>query len=171
MGYWTERDLPFYYGLARTFPVADRWFSSCLGPTFPNRRFLIAGTAHGLIDDSPYDLLDYPPAGTIFDLLTRYGISWANYHPVPGDRRTGKWAHYPRHKKKMARRRLLSLACCGSSRKSGICPRSPRATPRPARRWTRWTWPARPRSCPPVTARPGPELGHLVPGVSALPGG
>ena len=40
MGYWTDRELPFYYGLARTFPVADRWFCSCLGPTFPNRRFL-----------------------------------------------------------------------------------------------------------------------------------
>jgi len=84
MGYWSESDLPFYYGLARTFPLADHWFSSCLGPTFPNRRFLIAGTAHGLIDDSPYDLLDYPPAGTIFDMLTRHGISWANYHPVAG---------------------------------------------------------------------------------------
>src|SRR5580693_4022276 len=54
LGYWSERDLPFYYGLARTFPLADHWFSSCLGPTFPNRRFLLAGTAHGLIDDSPY---------------------------------------------------------------------------------------------------------------------
>ena len=85
MGYWSEEDLPFYYGLARTFPLADRWFSSCLGPTFPNRRFLIAGTAHGLIDDSPYDLLDYPPAGTIFDMLTRYEISWVNYHPVAAD--------------------------------------------------------------------------------------
>ncbi len=61
LSYWSERDLPFYYGLARTFPLADHWFSSCLGPTFPNRRFLIAGTAHGLIDDSPYNLLDYPP--------------------------------------------------------------------------------------------------------------
>ena len=39
--------LPFYYGLARTFPLADHWFSSCLGPTFPNRRFLIAGTRTG----------------------------------------------------------------------------------------------------------------------------
>ena len=58
MGYWTEEDLPFYYGLARTFPLADRWFSSCLGPTFPNRRFMIAGTAHGLIDDLPWDILD-----------------------------------------------------------------------------------------------------------------
>ena len=82
MGYWTEDDLPFYYGLARTFPLADRWFSSCLGPTFPNRRFLIAGTAHGLIDDAPSDLLDSPPAGTIFDLLSRHGISWANYRPT-----------------------------------------------------------------------------------------
>ena len=29
MRYWTEQDLPFYYGLARTFPLATRWFSSC----------------------------------------------------------------------------------------------------------------------------------------------
>lgn len=71
MGYWTEEDLPFYHGLARTFPLADHWFCSCLGPTFPNRRFLIAGTAHGLIDDLPFDLIDLPPAGTIFDSLTK----------------------------------------------------------------------------------------------------
>ena len=108
MGYWTERDLPFYYGLARTFPLADHWFSSCLGPTFPNRRFLIAGTAHGLIDDSPCNLLDYPPAGTIFDLLTEHGISWANYHPGAADQ--PRWRHYTRHTRKMARRRLTS-AC------------------------------------------------------------
>jgi phospholipase C len=82
MGYWTERDLPFYRGLARTFPLADRWFCSCLGPTFPNRRFLIAGTANGLIDDLPYDLIDSPAAGTIFDALTRGGVHWVNYHNV-----------------------------------------------------------------------------------------
>ncbi|HWG64670.1 MAG TPA: alkaline phosphatase family protein [Streptosporangiaceae bacterium] len=86
MGYWTEEDLPFYYGLARTFPLADHWFSSCLGPTFPNRRFLIAGTANGLIDDLPFDLIDYPPAGTVFDMLTRHGISWGNYHHVTKER-------------------------------------------------------------------------------------
>jgi phospholipase C len=82
MGYWTETDLPFYHGLARVFPVADRWFCSCLGPTFPNRRFLISGTAHGLIDDLPWDLVDYPSAGTIFDRLSEHGISWVNYHNV-----------------------------------------------------------------------------------------
>src|SRR5487761_373230 len=106
MGYWTEDDLPFYYGLARTFPLADRWFSSCLGPTFPNRRFLIAGTAHGLIDDAPSDLLDYPPAGTIFDLLTEHGISWANYHPVASEQ--PRWRHYAGHSRKMTVRRLRS---------------------------------------------------------------
>src|SRR6202034_509890 len=82
MAYWSGADLPFYHGLAETFPVADRWFCSCLGPTFPNRRFLISGTAHGLIDDLPWDLVDYPAAGTIFDALTWHDISWTNYHNV-----------------------------------------------------------------------------------------
>src|SRR5262249_58035694 len=49
MGYWTEEDLPFYYGLARTFPVCDRWFASCLGQTYPNRKFLMCGTAVGQV--------------------------------------------------------------------------------------------------------------------------
>jgi phospholipase C len=83
MRYWTEAELPFYYGLARTFPLATRWFSACLGPTFPNRRFLIAGTANGLIDDLPFGMIDYPASGTIFDHLSAHGISWANYHQLP----------------------------------------------------------------------------------------
>jgi phospholipase C len=107
MGYWTEDDLPFYYGLARTFPLADHWFSSCLGPTFPNRRFLVSGTAHGLIDDLPFDLFDHPPGGTIFDMLTRNGISWVNYHAIPQDKSMVRL--YAHHKRRMARRRLLSL--------------------------------------------------------------
>jgi phospholipase C len=84
MGYWTEEDLPFYASLARTFPLADRWFCSCLGPTFPNRRFLLAATAHGLIDDVPLGMVDYPEGGTIFDLLARNRIPWSNYHHTTG---------------------------------------------------------------------------------------
>ena len=80
MGYWGPQDLPFYHSLASTFPLATRWFCSCLGPTFPNRRFLISGTAHGLVDDVIVSCYDVPKAGTIFDLLTADGISWANYH-------------------------------------------------------------------------------------------
>jgi phospholipase C len=99
MGYWTEQDLPFYHGLARTFPLADHWFSSCLGPTFPNRRFLLAGTAHGLIDDLPVNILDSPPAGTILDMLTKYGKSWVNYRPDAGDQSQFKrYWHYKRRR-------------------------------------------------------------------------
>ena len=47
MGYWTGEDLPFYHSMARTFPVGDRYFSSVMAQTYPNRRFLLAATALG----------------------------------------------------------------------------------------------------------------------------
>jgi phospholipase C len=106
MGYWTEQDLPFYHGLARTFPLADRWFSSCLGPTFPNRRFLLAGTANGLMDDLPFNLLDRPRAGTVTDMLTRHGISWANYRPAGRDQ--SQFRRYLRYRRRWSRHHLTS---------------------------------------------------------------
>ena len=78
MGYWTPADLPFTNSLASTFPVADRYFSSVLAQTYPNRRYLVAGTSLGLIDDTFPTAL--PPNGTVFDLLNRHGISWRNYY-------------------------------------------------------------------------------------------
>lgn len=80
MGYWTETELPYYYQLAREFALVDKWFSGCLGPTNPNRRFLTSGTAYGLMDDVPLSMFSYPPTGTVFDLLTAHDISWRNYH-------------------------------------------------------------------------------------------
>ncbi|MDQ2726677.1 MAG: hypothetical protein M3Y91_02150 [Actinomycetota bacterium] len=90
MGYWTEEDLPFYYALARTFPLCDRWFSSCLGPTFPNRRFLVSGTANGLTDDSLSRTINRPANGTLFDLLDRHRITWTNYHPATHTKPVGR---------------------------------------------------------------------------------
>ena len=83
MGYWTGADLPFTYSLASKFPIADRWFCSVLGQTDPNRRFLIAGTSGGMVDDvniaSQAALLTETVNGTIFQRLSTYGIDWANY--------------------------------------------------------------------------------------------
>jgi phospholipase C len=118
MGYWTERDLPFYHGLARTFPLADHWFSSCLGPTFPNRRFLLAGTAHGLIDDLPVNILDYPPAGTILDTLTRHGKSWVNYRPAAEDQ--SQFRRYIQYKRRRSRHHARSLGRPFRQVKSGV---------------------------------------------------
>ena len=82
MGYWTGDDLPFTYSLARTFPIGDRWFCSVLGQTYPNRRYLIAGTSAGMTDDGGLSaaLIPLPaPNGTIFNTLDNHGISWENY--------------------------------------------------------------------------------------------
>ncbi|MEY2462553.1 MAG: phospholipase [Acidimicrobiaceae bacterium] len=80
MGYWTSADLPFYHGLASTFPVCDRWFGSCMGQTYPNRRFLLAATAQGNIDTNTSTLTQFqPPNGTIMELLNKHSIPWRNY--------------------------------------------------------------------------------------------
>ncbi len=81
MGYWTGDDLPFYYALANTFPLCDRWFSSCLAQTYPNRRFLLAGTAAGIVSTS-LDALTAPapPNGNIMERLDAHGIAWRDYY-------------------------------------------------------------------------------------------
>jgi phospholipase C len=86
MTYWEEPDIPFYYSLARTFTLANRWFCSVPAPTFPNRRFLLAGTAYGNLTTDIDSLKDAPPPnGTTFDRLSHYGISWRNYFvDLPG---------------------------------------------------------------------------------------
>src|SRR6516162_7069017 len=79
MGYWQHEDQPFYYSLYRHFPIADRYFSSVLGQTFPNRRYLLAATSIGQVNDTLPNLTDYPANGTIFDRLDAHGITWKDY--------------------------------------------------------------------------------------------
>ena len=79
MGFYTKHDLPFYYKLYRTFAMSDRHFCAVLGPTFPNRHFLLAATAFGHISN------DFPTVGTefsqptIFNLLDEAAVSWKVY--------------------------------------------------------------------------------------------
>jgi phospholipase C len=82
MGFYNQHELPFYYGLAETFALSDRYFASVLGPTFPNRSYLTAATSFGHLTTSD----TFPPPGgyrpitkTIFDLLEASGVSWADY--------------------------------------------------------------------------------------------
>jgi phospholipase C len=82
MGHFTASQLPFYSSLASHFPIGDRYFSSVMGQTFPNRRFLIAATALGDVATnvtgvSPKDA----PNGTIFHRLDSYKVAWRNYYP------------------------------------------------------------------------------------------
>ena len=80
MGYYPREVLPFAYDLAATFTLANRWFCSAPCMTFPNRRFLMAGTAYGDISTDLQSLADPPPPnGTIFDRLHAHGITWRDY--------------------------------------------------------------------------------------------
>jgi phospholipase C len=87
MAYWDGSTLPFYYWLARHFPVCDRWFSSTLCQTYPNRVFSMAATAAGLVStDTPPPTVT-PRNGHIFEVLDAYGIPWGCWYtelPTPG---------------------------------------------------------------------------------------
>jgi phospholipase C len=61
-------------------PIADRYFCSVLGQTYPNRRYLLAATSIGQIDDFPPAPTDYPANGTIFDQFDAHGITWKDYY-------------------------------------------------------------------------------------------
>ena len=78
MGYFEPSVMPFVNSLAATFPVCDRYFGSVGAQTYPNRRFLMAGTSLGLLTDTFPS--DRPPNGTVFEALMAHSISWKNYY-------------------------------------------------------------------------------------------
>ncbi|MBF6556789.1 MAG: hypothetical protein IVW52_11565 [Acidimicrobiales bacterium] len=78
MGYFTKEDLPFTCGMAETFPIGDRYFSSAMIQTDGQRRYLIAGTSMGLINDTFPPAL--PPNGVIFEQFNKHGITWKDYY-------------------------------------------------------------------------------------------
>ncbi|MGZ4796550.1 MAG: phospholipase C [Acidimicrobiia bacterium] len=81
MRYWDGTDLPFYWSLASTFPLCDRWFASAPAQTYPNRMYLQAGTCQDLISTDTAKVLSmpHPAGGTIWDKLNAFGIPWRDY--------------------------------------------------------------------------------------------
>jgi phospholipase C len=79
LGYYTGEDLPFYYGLHEQFALCTNYFSSVMGPTWPNRFYLAAGTSGGVTTNGVwgFGVLDYP---CILDLLEDAGITWKVYN-------------------------------------------------------------------------------------------
>jgi phospholipase C len=80
MGYFDESDIPFYYSLAKTFCIGNRYFCSVPAQTYPNRRFLYAGSAAGMTSTSDSTFtLPSPPNGSVMDNLARHGVSFMKY--------------------------------------------------------------------------------------------
>jgi phospholipase C len=114
MQYWDQSDIPFYYSLATTFCLADRWFCSAPCQTYPNRRFLLAGTAFGLISTDTSKVFQDPPNGTIVDRLDAHGITWRDYFTdVPA---TGVIASIPeKHPANLAPLQQFSVDCAAGT--------------------------------------------------------
>jgi phospholipase C len=80
MGYFDHKDLPVTYALASQFPISERHFSSTLGQTEPNRRFLFTGTASGDTSDDVRTFVIPAANGTIFDRLDAAHLAWRVYY-------------------------------------------------------------------------------------------
>jgi len=79
MGYYTAEELPFYYSLFDNSTLCGNFFCSLLGPTWPNRFYLMAGTSGGITTNGQwgYGIFDYP---MILDLLDAAGVTWKIYN-------------------------------------------------------------------------------------------
>jgi phospholipase C len=86
--WYDERDIPFYYELAKTFAIADHYHASLLGPTWPNRMYLYAGTSFGKASNvfPELTLYTYPEKdSSIFDELEKRHVDWSIYYQdAPG---------------------------------------------------------------------------------------
>ncbi len=106
---YTENDLPNYFVYARNFVLADAFFSSLTGPSFPNHLYTVGAQSGGAINnpansqgrwgcDSPgnstvqvmdddgnitpeYPCFDFQ---TLADSLEAQGLSWKYYAPGQG---------------------------------------------------------------------------------------
>ncbi|WP_394845776.1 alkaline phosphatase family protein [Pendulispora brunnea] len=77
MAYYDRTQIPFYYWLADNFTVCDHWHASVMGPTWPNRLYLHAGTSAGKKNNTPNILT---PPKTIWEQMRAAGKSTKNYY-------------------------------------------------------------------------------------------
>jgi phospholipase C len=84
MAYYKRDDIPFHWALADAFTVCDAYHCSMMGPTWPNRLFLMTG----MVDTDgknggPVSSNFVPPEGfswtTYPELLSKAGVSWQLY--------------------------------------------------------------------------------------------
>jgi phospholipase C len=93
MGYYTRKELPFYYSLADHFTLGDGYFSSILGQTHPNRLMQMSGTIdpagqHGgpMTDTNVSPSAKWTALWTsVPEILEDAGVSWKVYQPSNAD--------------------------------------------------------------------------------------
>lgn len=80
MGYYDERDLPFYRALYSSFAMSDHHHCSVLGPTWVNRFYYVGASSFGMTSNDP--IPDERVTGQpqiIHQRLDDAGVNWAVY--------------------------------------------------------------------------------------------
>ena len=119
MGYYDNRELPYYWDYASKFVLMDNFFSSEMGPSLPNHLYLIAGQSGGLTENTqagtcesreichggsnktsnnPYGLSNNLTFNftTVMDQLDSRGVSWKYYNGDKDDYKdAGYWNPLP----------------------------------------------------------------------------
>src|SRR5437588_2355722 len=108
IGYYTANELPYYYGLLADSALCANYFCSVLGPTWPNRFYLMSGTSGGITTNGKwgYGIFDSSSWPIILDLLDDAEVSWKIYYIGSDGVEVGdtdnvavfwsRWAHDPR---------------------------------------------------------------------------
>lgn len=80
MTMWPPEKVPIITTLAKEFALFDRFFASHPGSTYPNRQFVLSGTAHGMTDTGD----PVPPGGfpqkTVLRSFEEAGMDWKMYY-------------------------------------------------------------------------------------------
>lgn len=93
-------DLPMTAFLAENYAYCDRYYCSHAGPTLPNRMFSVTGDVQHdrfgvpILDNNHGDNFLLSRAPTIYDLLTRKGVSWKVYESSPSVTMLRMFARY-----------------------------------------------------------------------------
>src|SRR5205085_1337383 len=87
IGYYTERELPFYYSLFTDSALCANYFCSVRGPTWPNRFYLMSGTAGGITTNGVWGTGIFNSASwpIILDLLEDAHLTWKVYNAGTDD--------------------------------------------------------------------------------------
>lgn len=96
MGFYKQQDVPFLGWLAQNYTTFSRYFSSVMGPTYPNRLYWLSGQGGGFKTNTipgpqvggrtPSGFTDNDPEpdghdwSTVFHQLDMAGIPWTYYH-------------------------------------------------------------------------------------------
>ena len=80
MSMWPPEKVPIITTLAKEYALFDRFFASHPGSTYPNRQFVLSGTAHGMTNTG-----DPVPAGgfpqkTVFRSFAENNMTWRMYY-------------------------------------------------------------------------------------------